>query len=159
MRKFLLLIPIIYLFVVSGCSKESPVSSIDSNSNQLTDGPSHGYYLTFVITQHTEDGDIILVNRGFAQDYFNGTSPTYYFTTDATTPSTFTITRTVTWTNITPMYGVYALWSMSASGYLTKSILIPQTANGTITETDTGYLSPGNSYSYYMGISIITEEK
>jgi len=156
MKKIIILVLLPIFLTLFGCSKESPVSG-DSNGNMLLDGPQTGYFLTLNIVQHTPDGDVTLVNRGFSTTLRSDQSPTYYFTTESLTPSTFTITRTVTWSNIQDPMRLNATYNISGY-YGTKLLEISATTGGYNSAIDTGYLSVGTNYSYNLGVQIITEE-
>jgi len=146
MKKLIILVLLPVFLALFGCSKESPISS-DSNNVNLTDAPDNWHYhLTLQIIQHTGSGDIELVNKSYYSTDM-GWSPTYTFTAE-NTPSTFTVYRTVEGRNVEN--------ARSACWVITPTLLftVPLGNSYNSFENSINY-TPGNTYSYYFGVTII----
>jgi hypothetical protein len=139
MKKLIILVLLPIFFALFGCSKDSPVSSTDSNNGNLTDAPDNWHYhLTLQIIQHTGSGDVELVNSGY-YSVDQGESSTYYFTTENTS-STFTLYRTVEGRNISDG-GRTAIWEGIAT--------FPVPNGNSYNSWEYGIsLTPGNTYPY-----------
>jgi hypothetical protein len=158
MKKLIVLVLLPIFFALFGCSKESPVTSNDSNGNSLTDWPvNKKYCVNIKITQHTTGGDIVIVNHSSYFEANGGFSDVLTFSTVNTTTTGYTYSRTVTWMQAT---GQTAFWDFPNNTQYSRTYLIqpdpPPNNSGTYTTEDYPNFTLGTTYSYKLGIGIIT---